>query len=82
VQSVVERLRAKTKCNMARDVRIAAPYYRSNEDASSKAPDYYLQQTEDWLVLPYELTDISRQEMVAHKAWIVPLLDELKPGWS
>ncbi|MCP4389227.1 MAG: hypoxanthine phosphoribosyltransferase [Gammaproteobacteria bacterium] len=82
VRSVIERLREKTKCNMAKDVRIAAPYYRSSQDGPSQAPDYYLQQTEDWLVLPYELTDISRQEMVAHKPWIVPLLDELKPGWS
>jgi hypoxanthine phosphoribosyltransferase len=82
VRSVIERLREKTKRNMAGDVRIAAPYYRSSQGDFAQAPDYYLQQTGDWLVLPYELTDISRQQMVAHKPWIVPLLDELKPGWS
>jgi hypothetical protein len=31
-------------------------------------------------VLPYELTGISRAELEAHKPWIVPLLDELKPN--
>jgi len=82
VQSVIERLREKTKRNMARDVRIAAPYYRPDAVASNPAPEYFLQQTDDWLVLPYELTGISRGELEAHKPWIVPLLDELKPGWQ
>lgn len=82
VQSVIERLREKTKRNMARDVRIAAPYYRPDAAASNPAPEYFLHQTDDWLVLPYELTGISRGELEAHKPWIVPLLDELKPGWQ
>ena len=82
VQSVLERLREKTKRNMARNVRIAAPYYRPDAAAGNPAPEYFLQQTSDWLVLPYELTGISRNELQAHKPWIVPLLDELKPGWQ
>ncbi len=82
VQAVIERLREKTKRNMARDVRIAAPYYRPDPTGSNPAPEYFLRQTEDWLVLPYELTGISRDELEARKPWIVPLLDELKPGWQ
>ena len=60
-------------------MRVAAPYYRP--DATGRGPDYFLRQTNDWLVLPYELTAIERDEMLANKPWIVPLLDELKPGW-
>jgi len=80
--AVVERLRQKAKRNMAKDVRIAAPYYRANASNLHPAPDYFLQQSSDWLVLPYELTGISRAELKAHKSWIVPLLDDLKPGWQ
>ena len=79
VQAVIDRLHRTCKRNMPAEVRVAAPYYRQTD--AGKAPDYYLQQTEDWLVLPYELTGIERDEMLAHKPWIVPLLDELKPGW-
>ncbi|MFZ9039029.1 MAG: phosphoribosyltransferase [Gammaproteobacteria bacterium] len=82
VRAVIERLRVKTRLNMAKDVRSAALYYRASGCESIEPPDYYLQQTDDWLVLPYELLDISRSQMLAHKPWIVPLLDELKPGWS
>ena len=78
---MLERLLDKTKRNMAKLVRIAAPYYRPNANAADNKPDYFLQQTDDWLVLPYELTGISRAELEAHKPWIMPLLDDLKPGW-
>ena len=82
VHAVIERLRQKNKRNMSADVRIAAPYYRAADSKDYPPPDYFLQQTRDWLVLPYELTGISRAELEAHKPWILPLLDELKPNWQ
>ena len=82
VQAIVSRLHQKNKRNMSKDVRIAAPYYRHVAGGDDSPPDYFLQQTDDWLVLPYELTGISRDEMAEHKSWMLPLLDELKPGWQ
>ena len=81
-RAVVERLQQKNKRNMAQEVRIAAPYYRADASHLHAAPDYFLRQSSDWLVLPYELSGISRVELEVHKPWIVPLLDELKPGWQ
>jgi hypoxanthine phosphoribosyltransferase len=82
VHAVIERLQHKNKLNMASEVRIAAPYYRAIPGNPRPAPDFFLHQTSDWLVLPYELTGISRAELEAHKPWILPLLDELRPGWQ
>lgn len=82
VEAVLNRLRHTTKRNMPAEVRVAAPYYRPQTGREDKIPDYFLHQTNDWLVLPYELTGISRHELEQNKAWIVPLLDELKPGWQ
>ena len=82
VQAIVNRLLERNKRNMAKDLRIAAPYYRRAAGSADNPPDYFLQRSEDWLVLPYELTGISRAEMATHKAWIIPLLDELNPDWQ
>jgi hypoxanthine phosphoribosyltransferase len=82
VRAIVNRLRERNKRNMAKELRIAAPYYRRAAGSADNPPDYFLQRSEDWLVLPYELTGISRAEMATHKAWIMPLLDELNPGWQ
>lgn len=78
IDAVVTRLRQTLKRNMPDEVRIAAPWYRPG---GGRAPDYYLHETGDWLVLPYELTGLTRDEIHAHKPWVLPLLDALKPGW-
>ncbi len=82
VDAVLERLRYTLKRNMPEAVRIAAPYFRETADEPVAGPDFFLQQCEEWLVLPYELTGLTRDEMRAHKPWIMPLLDELRPGWK
>jgi uncharacterized protein len=82
VRAVTSQLREKSKRNMPDQVRIAAPYYRVDPARPNSPPDYFLHQIHDWLVLPYELTGLSRDELLANKPWVVPLLDELKPGWQ
>ena len=81
VDAVIQRLNQKLKRNMPEQVRVAAPYFRASTPACESTPDFYLEKTDDWLVLPYEITGVSREEMEQNKPWIVPLLDELKPGW-
>jgi hypoxanthine phosphoribosyltransferase len=79
VAAVIDRLQAKTKRNMSQHVRVAAPYYKSGFNENNREPDYYLHDYEGWLVLPYELTGLSDEEIAANKAWIKPILDELEP---
>lgn len=79
VEAVIERLRTKARRNMPQDVRIAAPFYKPAQNKTGRIPDYYLQETDSWLVLPYELTGLSREEILANKAWVAPILDECGP---
>ena len=81
IHTLINRLKTKTRRNMP-EVRVATIYYRQSQKAELLKPDYYLKTTEDWLVLPYELSGVSRVEMAENKAWLLPLLDKLKPGWS
>ena len=78
VAAVIDRLQHKTRRNMPEDVRIAVPYYRSQAMQTNRAPDYFLHEYSEWLVLPYELTGLGDNEIAANKPWIKPLLDELK----
>lgn len=81
VGAILERLRRHSGRNMPSDCRVAAPYFRRPAQSGDGGPDYYLLETQDWLVLPYELSGLSRDEVAEHKPWILPLLDELKPDW-
>lgn len=78
VAAVIDRLQEKSKRNMSQDVRVAAPYYKSSANQSDREPDYYLHDCDGWLVLPYELTGLSDEEIATNKPWIKPVLDELR----
>jgi hypoxanthine phosphoribosyltransferase len=76
VDAVIRRLGAKAKRNMPHDVRIAVPFYRSKQNKTDRVPDFFLHETDKWLVLPYELTGQSMQELKQNKPWILPMLNE------
>jgi hypoxanthine phosphoribosyltransferase len=50
-----------------REVRIATAYYKPQRNRSALEPDYYVRETNDWLVFPHELQGLSRQEILDHK---------------
>lgn len=79
VAAVIDRLEQKTRRNMPRDIRIAVPYYKPHRNQHNREPDFYLHEYDEWLVLPYELTGLSSEEISANKAWVKPILDELEP---
>lgn len=78
VMAVISRLREKTRRNMSRDVRVAVPYFRPGFSEIEQAPDYFLQECHEWLVLPYELTGLTEEEIATCKPWVKPILDDLR----
>ena len=74
VDTVIRRLQSKTRRNMPQDVRIAVPFYKPARNRTTRIPDYYLHETDDWLVLPYEIQGLTPAEIREHKPWLVPIL--------
>jgi hypoxanthine phosphoribosyltransferase len=77
VNAVIEQLRRKARRNLPHDIRIATVWYRPTE-RTIRPPDYYVHETGDWLILPYELTGLTIDELRAHKAEIAPVIDRLE----
>ena len=71
--AVIELLRARLRRNMPEDVRVAAPWFRPAAVGGPR-PDYFNEETRDWLVLPYEMSGLTRAEIAEHKPFLVPLL--------
>ena len=74
IEALLNTLERKTKRNLPRDIRVATPYYKPGQNQTGRIPDYYIHTTDDWLVLPYELTGLSRQELIANKPWAAEIL--------
>ena len=65
MQAVTERLQRKLRQNMPQTVRTAAVWHRPIEGRPQ--PDYFVNTTDKWLVLPYEITGLSAEELAEHK---------------
>lgn len=78
VNAVLNRLKDKMRRNMPRDVRIAVPWYKPGNNRTGRVPDYYLHETDQWLVLPYELNGLTVEEIYRYKTGLGPIFDELK----
>lgn len=78
VAAVISQLAQKTRRNMPQDIRIASVWYRPST-RTRRIPDYFIHETEDWLVLPYELSGLSLEEIAAHKPEMAGLVDDVRP---
>lgn len=59
------------------NIRSAVPYYKPANNQTDLKPDFYLYETADWLVFPHELSGLSLDEALAHKAELAPLKTQL-----
>lgn len=78
IKAVIDRLHSKMRKNMPSEVRIAVPWYKPGNNRTNRVPDYYLHETGQWLVLPYELTGLTIDEIYQNKVGMGPIFDELK----
>ena len=78
IQQAVEDLKTACKKNTP-EIRIATPYFKPKNNRTDSAPDYFLHETEQWLVFPHELHGLSADEIRAHKPQLANLIDRMAP---
>jgi len=76
VRAVIEQLAQKARRNLPHDIRVATVWYRPSE-RTIRTPDFFVRQTRDWLVLPYELSGLSLDELAEHKRELAPIMPRL-----
>jgi hypoxanthine phosphoribosyltransferase len=76
VKAVIDQLARKTRRNLPADIRVASVWYRPTP-RTLRIPDYYVHETDDWLVLPYELSGQSVDELRENRPELAGILDRL-----
>ena len=77
VNAVIEQLTRKTRQNLPHEIRIASVWYRPTE-RTVRPPDYFVHETSDWLVLPYELSGNSIEELREQRPELGEIIDRLE----
>jgi len=76
IQAILERLRKKTRRNMPDMIKIACPWYKPNRNITEIEPDFYVRETDSWLVFPHELNGLSLLEIEEHKPHLANTLPD------
>lgn len=67
IVAIIEELRKKTRKNMPDDVRVAVPWFKPARNQTTLTPDYFVHETDDWLVFPHELDSLTDAELREHR---------------
>lgn len=63
LSAILEKLRARCRRNMPEVVKIATVYFKPERNVSDLVPDYYVHETDEWLVFPHELHGLTVEEI-------------------
>jgi hypoxanthine phosphoribosyltransferase len=77
VKAVLDTLSARARKNTPNDIRIATPWFKPGNNKSGRIPDYYLHETERWLVFPHELDGVSKEELIENKPGIESIFSSI-----
>lgn len=78
IRAIMGALNKKLRRNMPKDIRIATPWYKPNNNKSDSIPDYYLYETDEWLVFPHELQGLTEEEIFDNKPGVKAILSNKK----
>ena len=73
IDQVIQTLRQKTRRNSPREIRIAVPYYKPSRNRTTRVPDFYLHETEQWIKFPHSLEGLTSEEIETNR----PRLNEI-----
>ena len=78
IEAVITELQQKLRLNMPTEIRVATPYFKPERNKTGRSPDYYVHEVDEWLVLPYEMQGLSRDEIMNNKPSMAHILQELE----
>jgi hypoxanthine phosphoribosyltransferase len=78
IQKIILDLQTACKKNTP-EIKVATPYFKPNKNQTNRQPDFYLYETEKWLVFPHELEGLSIEEIIEFKPELSEFAEKIKP---
>lgn len=67
IEAFLTELRSRCRANTPADIRIATVWYKPGRNQTALKPDYFIHESDEWLVFPHEIVGLSEAEIRAHK---------------
>jgi hypothetical protein len=76
IKAILDTLNAKSRKNTPHDIRIAMPWYKPKRNITTFTPEYYLHETDNWLIFPHEMDGLDEAEIFANKPGLKEILSQ------
>lgn len=60
------------------EIRVATPYYKPKNNKTDRVPDYFVHESDDWLVFPHELDGLSPEEICENRPELAGIVDRIE----
>jgi|TARA_B100001094_G_scaffold6459_1_gene5726 hypoxanthine phosphoribosyltransferase len=77
INQIITDLRKACKKNSP-EIKIATPYFKPNQNETETKPDFFIHETDKWLVFPHELEGLNFDEIKENKPELRNLIDQIK----
>lgn len=67
IQAIIDSLRERSRRNTPHDIRVATVFYKPGNNRTGRRPDFFVHETDKWLVFPHELNGLDAGEIARHK---------------
>jgi hypoxanthine phosphoribosyltransferase len=74
VDALIKQIRKQSRLNTPSDIRVACPWYKPTKNAVAFKPDYFVHESEEWLVFPHELAGLEPSEIAEGKSDLASIL--------
>jgi len=64
IKAVLAEIAKRARGNTPQEMRVAVPWFKPTRNQTDMVPDFYLRETDEWLVFPHELDALTPEEML------------------
>jgi hypoxanthine phosphoribosyltransferase len=78
INQIIDDIKKACKKNTP-EIKIATPYFKPSKNKTDRRPDYFIHETDKWLVFPHELHGLSLDEIRENKPELNELIEKIAP---
>ncbi len=78
IAATIEHIHRLCRRNAPHDIRVATVYYKPRKNITQRVPDYFVHETDKWLVFPHELAGLSEEDIRLKKSGGDVVLNKLR----
>ncbi len=60
------------------EIKIATPYFKPNKNQIDRKPDFFIHETDQWLIFPHELEGLTFEDIKENKPELKNLIEQIK----